>query len=53
LEVVSSARRDEAILSRNETISVFGAAIRKHRRVIHSTTKTPGSAGSPNPETVK
>jgi hypothetical protein len=30
----------------DETISAFGADIRKQRMVIHSTTKTAGSAGT-------
>jgi hypothetical protein len=53
LEVVSSDRRGETMLPHNETTSVFGAGIRKHHGVIHPTTKTAGSAGIPNPETVK
>src|SRR6267142_1453892 len=38
--VVSSGRRDETILPRDETISRFGADIRKRPLVISLTTKT-------------
>jgi hypothetical protein len=36
----------ETFLLRDETISRFGADIRKHRMVISPATKTAGSAGA-------
>jgi hypothetical protein len=40
------ATRHETIFRRDETISRFGANVRKRRLVINCTTKTAGSAGS-------
>jgi hypothetical protein len=45
---VSSGLRGETNLVRDETISRFGADIRKQRMVINPTTKTAGSAGIQN-----
>jgi hypothetical protein len=52
LAIVSSGTRDETILPRDETISCFGADIRKRRMVIRVATKR-RTAPAANPETVK
>ena len=46
--IVSSGRRDETILPRDETVSRFGAEMRKQPLVISFTAKTAGSAGIQN-----